>query len=139
MDVLWEYHAELGPVILKYGGTLERFTGDGMMVFFNDPVLVPDPEERAVRMAVSMRDRVATLKRKWVNRGYTLDLGAGITAGYATIGAIGFEGRKDYAAIGTVTNLAARLCDQALPGQILISGRFCSAVQSLVEVESVGD
>ena len=86
-----------------------------------------------------MRDRVATLQRKWANRGYTLDLGAGITAGYATIGAIGFEGRKDYAAIGTVTNLAARLCDQALPGQILISGRFCSAVQSLVEVESVGE
>jgi len=139
MDVLWEYHAELGPVILKYEGTLERFTGDGMMVFFNDPVLVPDPEERAVRMAVSMRDRVATLQRKWANRGYTLDLGAGITAGYATIGAIGFEGRKDYAAIGTVTNLAARLCDQALPGQILISRRFYSAVQSLVEVESVGE
>ena len=139
MDVLWEYHAELGPVILKYEGTLERFTGDGMMVFFNDPVLVPDPEERAVRMVVSMRDRVATLQRKWANRGYTLDLGAGITAGYATIGAIGFEGRKDYAAIGTVTNLAARLCDQALPGQILISRRFYSAVQSLVEVESVGE
>jgi len=139
IDVLWEYHAELGPMILKYEGTLERFTGDGMMVFFNDPVIVPDPEERAVRMAVSMRDRVAMLQGKWANRGYTLGLGAGITVGYATIGAIGFEGRRDYAAIGTVTNLAARLCDQAHPGQILISQRCYTAVESLVEVESVGE
>jgi class 3 adenylate cyclase len=138
MDVLWEYHAELGPLILKHEGTLERFTGDGMMVFFNDPVLVPNPEERAVRMAVAMRDRVATLQTKWANRGYTLGFGAGITAGYATIGAIGFEGRRDYAAIGTVPNLAARLCDQARPGQILISQRLYSAVESLVEAESVG-
>lgn len=139
IDVLWEYHAEVGPVILKYEGTLERFTGDGMMVFFNDPVAVPNPEERAVRMAVAMRDRVATLQTKWINRGYTLGLGAGITAGYATIGAIGFEGRKDYAAIGTVPNLAARLCDQARPGQILISQRFYSAVEPLVEAESMGE
>jgi class 3 adenylate cyclase/CheY-like chemotaxis protein len=138
MDVLWEYHAELGPLILKYEGTLERFTGDGMMVFFNDPVLVPDPEERAVRMAVSMRDRIATLQAQWANRGYTLGLGAGITAGYATIGAIGFEGRRDYAAIGTVPNLAARLCDQASPGQILVSQRLYSAVEPLIEAESVG-
>jgi adenylate cyclase len=139
MDVLWEYHAELGPLIVKYEGTLERFTGDGMMVFFNDPVLVPNAEERAVRMAVSMRDRIATLQAEWANRGYTLGLGAGITAGYATIGAIGFEGRKDYAAIGTVPNLAARLCDQASPGQILISQRLYSAVEPLVEAESVGE
>jgi class 3 adenylate cyclase/CheY-like chemotaxis protein len=139
MDVLWEYHAELGPLILKHEGTLERFTGDGMMVFFNDPVLVPDSEERAVRMAVAMRDRVATLQTKWANRGYTLGLGAGITAGYATIGGIGFEGRRDYAAIGTVPNLAARLCDQARPGQILISQRLYSAVESLVDAESVGE
>jgi class 3 adenylate cyclase len=139
MDVLWEYHAELGPLILKYEGTLERFTGDGMMVFFNDPVLVPNPEERAVRMAVSMRDRVATLQAKWADRGYTLGLGAGINAGYATIGAIGFEGRRDYAAIGTVPNLAARLCNQASPGQILISQRFYSAVEPLIEAESVGE
>jgi len=139
MDVLWEYHAEVGPVILKYEGTLERFTGDGMMVFFNDPVVVPNPEERAVRMAVSMRDRVATLQTKWANRGISLGLGAGITAGYATIGAIGFEGRRDYAAIGTVPNLAARLCDQARPGQILISQRFYSAVETLIEAESMGE
>ena len=139
MDVLWEYHAELGPVILKHEGTLERFTGDGMMVFFNDPVLVPNPEERAVRMAVAMRDRVATLETKWANRGYALGFGAGITAGYATIGAIGFEGRRDYAAIGTVSNLAARLCDHARPGQILISQRLYSAVEPFVEAESVGE
>jgi class 3 adenylate cyclase/CheY-like chemotaxis protein len=139
MDVLWEYHAELGPLILKHEGTLERFTGDGMIVFFNDPVLVPNPDERAVRMAVAMRDRVATLQTKWTNRGYTLGMGAGITSGYTTIGAIGFEGRRDYAAIGTVPNLAARLCDQARPGQILISQRLYSVVEALVEAESVGE
>ena len=139
MDVLWEYHAELGPLILKHEGTLERFTGDGMMVFFNDPVLVPNPEERAVRMAVAMRDRVARLQTQWAKRGYALGFGAGITAGYATIGAIGFEGRRDYAAIGTVTNLAARLCGEAQPGQILISQRLYGTVESLVEAESVGE
>lgn len=139
MDVLWEYHAELGPLILMHEGTLERFTGDGMMVFFNDPIVVPNPEERAVRVAVAMRDRVATLQAQWAKRGYDLGLGAGITAGYATIGAIGFEGRRDYAAIGTVPNLAARLCDQARPGQILISQRLYSVVEPLVEAESVGE
>ncbi len=139
MDVLWEYHAEVGAVILQHEGTLERFTGDGLMVFFNDPVLVPDPEERAVRMAVAMRDRVATLKTQWAKRGFNLGLGAGITAGYATIGAIGFEGRRDYAAIGTVTNLAARLCGEAQPDQILISQRLYSVVEPLIEAEPVGE
>ncbi|MDH3446490.1 MAG: response regulator [Deltaproteobacteria bacterium] len=139
MDVLKEFHAEVGPLILKHEGTLERFTGDGMIVFFNDPVLVPNPEERAVRMAVAMRNRVATLQAKWTNRGYGLGMGAGITAGYSTIGAIGFEGRRDYTAIGSVVNLAARLCDQAHPGQILISQRLYSVVESLVETESVGE
>jgi class 3 adenylate cyclase len=138
MQALHDYHVAMGRTIQHFGGTLERFTGDGMMVFFNDPVLVPDPEERAVRMAVSMRDRIATLQAQWANRGYTLGLGAGITAGYATIGAIGFEGRRDYAAIGTVPNLAARLCDQASPGQILVSQRLYSAVEPLIEAESVG-
>ena len=139
MDVLWEYHAELGPLILKYEGTLERFTGDGMMVFFNDPIVVSNPEERAVRMAVAMRDRVATLQSKWANRGYALGVGAGITAGYATIGAIGFEGRRDYAAIGTVPNLAARLCDHARPNQILVSQRLYSAVHLFVDAEPIGE
>jgi adenylate cyclase len=138
MDVLAEFHSELGPLILKYEGTLERFTGDGMIVFFNDPVTVPNPEERAVRMAIAMRDRVAALQSRWANRGYLLGLGAGITVGYTTIGAIGFEGRRDYAAIGTVPNLAARLCDQARPGQILVSQRLYSVVEPLVEAESLG-
>jgi adenylate cyclase len=139
MEVLAEFHAEVGPLILKHEGTLERFTGDGMMVFFNDPVIVPNPEERAVRIAVEMRDHVAVLQARWARRGYKLGMGAGITSGYTTIGAIGFEGRRDYAAIGTVPNLAARLCDKALPGQILISQRFYGIVEPLVEVESVGE
>jgi adenylate cyclase len=139
MDVLSEFHAELGPLILEHEGTLERFTGDGMIVFFNDPIIVPNPEERAVRMAVAMRERAVALQTKWATRGYTLGMGAGITVGYTTIGAIGFEGRRDYAAIGTVPNLAARLCDQASPGQILISQRLYSVVEPLVEAESVGE
>jgi adenylate cyclase len=139
MDVLWEYHAELGPLILEHEGTLERFTGDGMMVFFNDPVVVPNPEERAVRMAVAARDRIDALQTQWRRRGYSLGLGCGITAGYATIGAIGFEGRRDYAAIGSVPNLAARLCDHAEPGQILVSQRLFSAVETIVEGEAIGE
>jgi len=139
MGVLREYHAEMGQVILEHEGTLERFTGDGMMIFFNDPVLVANPEERAVRMAIAMRDRVVMLQSRWAKRGYDLGFGAGITTGYATIGAIGFEGRRDYAAIGTVTNLAARLCGEAQPGHILISQRLYSAVEPLVETEPVGE
>ena len=113
MGVLREYHAEMGKLILEHDGTLERFTGDGMMIFFNDPTPVPNPAERALRMAVAMRDRVAELIVKWRKRGYDLDFGVGIAQGYATIGAIGFEGRWDYGAIGTVTNLAARLCGRS--------------------------
>ncbi len=139
MGVLREYHAEMGRLILTHEGTLERFTGDGMMVFFNDPVPVPNPAERAIRMAVAMRDRVAELIQKWRKRGYDLDLGIGIAQGYATIGAIGFEGRWDYGAIGTVTNLAARLCGEAKPGQILISQRLLATVEGLVETEAVGE
>ena len=103
----------MGRLILDHEGTLERFTGDGLMVFFNDPVPVPDAPERAVRMAVAMRDRVGELAAKWRREGYELDLGLGIARGFATLGAIGFEGRWDYAALGTVTNLAARLCGEA--------------------------
>src|SRR5712692_3046217 len=123
MGVLREYHAKMGKLILEHEGTLERFAGDGMMVFFNDPVPVPNPAERAARMALVMRDRVRDLRLKWRKRGVDLDLGVGIAEGYATIGAIGFEGRLDYGAIGTVTNLAARLCGEAAGGQILISAR----------------
>ncbi len=138
MGVLREYHAEMGKLILDHEGTLERFTGDGMMIFFNDPVPVPNPAERAVRMALAMRDRVAALLGRWRKRGYELDLGVGIAQGYATIGAIGFEGRWDYGAIGTVTNLAARLCGEAKPGQILIALRVAGEVEDLIEAEEVG-
>ena len=139
MGVLREYHAEMGKLILNWEGTLERFTGDGMMIFFNDPVPVPNAAERAVRMAVAMRARVAELTVGWRKRGFDLDFGIGIAQGYATIGAIGFEGRWDYGAIGTVTNLAARLCGEAKPGQVLISQRVFGAAEELAEMEGVGD
>jgi class 3 adenylate cyclase/CheY-like chemotaxis protein len=139
MGVLREYHAEMGKLILAHEGTLERFTGDGMMIFFNDPVPVPNPAERAIRVALAMRDRVSELTVKWRKRGYDLDFGVGIAQGYATIGAIGFEGRWDYGAIGTVTNLAARLCGEAKPGQVLISQRLLATAEELVEVEPVGE
>jgi adenylate cyclase len=138
MGVLREYHAEMGRLILEHEGTLERFTGDGMMIFFNDPAPVPNPVERAIRMAVAMRDRVTGLSADWRKRGYDLALGVGIALGYATIGAIGFEGRLDYDAIGTVTNLAARLCGEAKSGQILVSSRVATAAEELVDVEEVG-
>jgi len=138
MGVLRDYHAEMGKLILDYEGTLERFTGDGMMIFFNDPVVVPNPAERAIRMAVAMRDRVRALGVKWRKRGYDLAFGVGIAQGYATIGAIGFEGRWDYGAIGTVTNLAARLCGEAKGGQILVSSRAAGEVEDLIETEEVG-
>jgi class 3 adenylate cyclase/CheY-like chemotaxis protein len=139
MGVLREYHQEMGTLILGHEGTLERFAGDGMMVFFNDPVVVPNPEERAVRMALAMRDRVADLTAGWRKRGYELDIGLGLAKGFATIGAIGFEGRWDYGAIGTVTNLAFRLCGEARPGQVLAAKRVAAAVEGLVEAEPVGD
>jgi adenylate cyclase len=138
MGVLREYHHEMGGLILEHEGTLERFTGDGMMIFFNDPVEVPNPAERALRMAVAMRDRVATLAAGWRKRGWDLGLGVGIAQGYATIGAIGFEGRWDYGAIGTVTNLAARLCGEAKGGQILVPSRVAAAVEKLIEAEEIG-
>jgi len=139
MAVLREYHAEMGRLVLEHEGTLERFTGDGMMIFFNDPVPVPNPAERAIRMAVAMRERVTGLAQGWRKRGFDLDFGVGIAQGYATIGAIGFEGRWDYGAIGTVTNLAARLCGEAKPGQVLISRRMIGTVEELVEAEPVGE
>jgi adenylate cyclase len=109
----------------------------GMMIFFNDPVPVPDPAERAVRMAAAMRARVDELEVGWRKRGYDLAFGVGIAQGYATIGAIGFEGRWDYGAIGTVTNLAARLCGEAKPGQILIAQRLASAIEDMADLEGV--
>ncbi|MGH7266702.1 MAG: adenylate/guanylate cyclase domain-containing protein [Candidatus Rokuibacteriota bacterium] len=139
MDVLREYHAAMGQEIFRFEGTLERFAGDGLMVFFNDPLPCLDPAARAVRMAVAMRERVGALGAAWRRRGHQLDLGVGIAQGYATLGRIGFEGRFDYGAIGTVTNLASRLCDEARGGQILVSQRVWAAVEDLVEAEPTGD
>jgi len=138
MAVLREYHGAMGTLIFRFEGTLERFSGDGLMVFFNDPLPCPDPAARAVRMAAAMRECVGELSEKWRKRGHQLDFGVGISQGYATLGKIGFEGRFDYAAIGTVTNLASRLCDEARPGQVLICQRTYTAVEQLVEVESMG-
>jgi len=139
MGVLREYHAAMGRLIQKHEGTLERFTGDGLMVFFNDPAFQPNPAENAVRMALEMRDAAEALGRNWRRRGIELGLGIGIAQGYATIGAIGFEDRVDYGAIGTVTNLAARLCAQAKAGQILVAQRAYAAVEDLVVAESLGE
>ena len=139
ISILREYHAALGELIFRYEGTLERFAGDGLMIFFNDPVPVPDPQARAVRMAVAMRRRVGELSVGWRKRGHQLAFGVGIAQGYATLGKVGFEGRFDYAAIGSVTNLASRLCDEAKPEQILISQRVYASVEGLVEVEAVSD
>ena len=139
MSVLREYHAEMGTLILAHEGTLERFTGDGIMIFFNDPLPVPNPAERALRMALAMRERVSALTDKWRKSGYDLGFGVGLAQGYATIGAIGFEGRWDYGAIGTVTNLAARLCGEAKPGQVLVSRRVFATVENLIEVEPIGE
>ena len=130
MGVLREYHAAMGRLISEHEGTLERFTGDGIMVFFNDPVPVPDAAPRAVRMALQMQQRTAQLAQGWQRRGYDLQLGIGIATGFATIGAIGFEGRVDYGAIGTVTNLAARLCSEAAGGEILVSPRVVAALDA---------
>ena len=133
MRLLRDYHATAGALISRYEGTLERFTGDGLMVFFNDPVPCPDPAARAVQMAIAMRDGVQGLLDEWRRRGFTLGVGTGVDMGYATVGRIGYEGRFDYAAIGTVTNLSARLCQEASDGQILVSQRVYAEVEQLVD------
>jgi adenylate cyclase len=139
MAVLREYHLVLGRLVHEYDGTLERFTGDGIMVFFNDPVPSEDFAERAVRMSVCMRDEVRRLAQTWARRGHDLALGIGIAQGYATLGQIGFEGRSDYAAIGSVTNLAARLCSEAAGWQILVTDRVLSGTEHVAVPELVGD
>jgi adenylate cyclase len=123
MALLRDYHEAIGQIIIKYGGTLERFAGDGVMVIFNDPVRVENPALQAVLMALDMRMAIGALIQKWRDLGHDLGFGIGIAHGFATLGTIGFEGRRDYAAIGTVSNVASRLCDEAKPGQILISPR----------------
>jgi class 3 adenylate cyclase len=138
MRLLRDYHATVGALISRYEGTLERFTGDGLMVFFNDPVPCPDPAARAVQMAIAMRDGVQALLDEWRRRGFALGFGTGVDMGYATVGRIGFEGRFDYAAIGTVTNLSARLCQEASDGQILVSQRVYAEVENLVEAVALG-
>ena len=139
MSLLRQYHAAIGEIIIKYSGTLEHYAGDGVMVFFNDPIPVPNPALQAVQTALDMRTAIGALIEKWRRLGHELGFGVGIAHGFATLGTIGFEGRFDYAAIGTVSNVASRLCDEAKPGQILISPRVLMAVEDAVTVESVGD
>ena len=139
MGVLGEYHAAMGRLILEYGGTLERFTGDGIMVFFNDPVVIEAPAIQAARMAQAMRREVVVLSRGWRKRGYDLAMGIGIAEGFATLGGIGFPGRIDYGAIGTVTNLAARLCDAAPGGEIHVSQRVAGRLEDTFVIEALGE
>jgi len=139
MALLRDYHEAIGQIIIKYGGTLERFAGDGVMVIFNDPVPVENPALQAVLMALDMRSAIGALIDRWRKLGHDLGFGIGIAHGFATLGTIGFEGRFDYAAIGTVSNVASRLCDEAKPGQILISPRVLLAVDEAVTVEPVGE
>jgi GAF domain-containing protein len=139
MALLRDYHAAIGEIIIKYNGTLERYAGDGVMVVFNDPVPVENPALQAVLMALEVRDAIGALTETWRRWGHDIGFGIGIAHGFATLGTIGFEGRFDYAAIGTVSNVASRLCDEAKPGQILISPRVLTKVESAVKVEPVGE
>jgi len=138
MGVLAEFHGKLGQLVFRFEGTLEWFAGDGIMTIFNDPFPCPDPTMRAVRMALAMRGRFRELAVSWRKRGYDLDLGIGIAAGYATLGKIGFEARWEYSAVGSVVNMASRLCDEAQGGQILLGPRAYAAVEGSVEVQPIG-
>jgi class 3 adenylate cyclase len=137
--LLRDYHAAIGQIIIKYSGTLERYAGDGVMVVFNDPVPVENPALQTVLMALEMRNAIGALTETWHRWGHDIGFGIGIAHGFATLGTIGFEGRFDYAAIGTVSNVASRLCDEAKPGQILISPRVLTKVENAVTVEQVGE
>jgi adenylate cyclase len=138
MTVIRSFHAAMGGLIESFEATVGWFAGDGLMVWFNDPIPCDNPSERAVRLAVGMRDAMDDLRESWARRGHELDFSVGIALGYATIGRIGFEGRYDYGAVGSVLNLASRLCDEAQPGQIVVSRRVLAEVEELVEVEPVG-
>ncbi len=139
IEMLRGYHEELGRLIVGHGGTLEHFAGDGMMIFFNDPVPIERPVERAARMAVDMHSAFGPIAARWAQRGHTLGLGIGISEGYATLGAIGFEGRWDYAAIGTVSNLASRLCADAKAGQTLMDQRTLARIEEFAVSEPLGE
>ena len=139
LDFLREYHGALGPLVSQFEGTLDQFSGDGIMVFFNDPVPCPDPAVRAVNMAVAMRETAGMLIAAWRRRGRALGFGAGIAQGYATLGQIGFADRSGYTAIGTVCNLAARLCAEAKDGQILIAQRVAVAIEETTSLEELGE
>ena len=139
LRVLREYHEVVGSLIFRYEATLEHFAGDGVMSFFNDPLPCPDPAARAIRMAIDMRDEVDRHLKKWQKRGFDLGFGLGVALGYATLGQVGFEGQFHYMAVGSVANLASRLCDQAQNGQILISQRVFAEVEDLVQVEPIGE
>jgi class 3 adenylate cyclase len=139
MELLREYHGMVGPIATAHRGTIERFAGDGMMIFFNDPIELPNAPEQAVRMALATHAAFSALQRVWKKRGYSLDLGIGIALGYATCGAIGFERRRDYAAIGSVTNLAARLCAEAKPGQTLTNQKTYARIDGIFDAEAVGE
>jgi adenylate cyclase len=139
MAVLGEYHGALVPLIHRSEGALNSFAGDGLIVFFNDPIPCPDPALRAVRLAVEMREAIAALARSWAARGHEIGFGVGIAQGYATLGQIGFADRFDYTAIGTVINLAARLCGEAKDGQILVTRRIAAAIDNITELERLGD
>jgi adenylate cyclase len=138
MGVIGSFHAAMGELILEYEATVGWFAGDGLMVWFNDPIPCPDPAASAVRMAVAMREAMVELRAGWGRRGHDLDFSVGIALGYATLGRIGFEGRYDYGAVGSVMNLASRLCDEASPGQIVVSRRVLAAVEDIAAVEPVG-
>ena len=139
MALLRDYHAALGPIIARFEGTLNHYAGDGIMVFFNDPLPTPEPAKRAVEMAVTMREAVAGVVKAWRCHGQDIGFGIGISQGYATLGEIGFAERMDYTAIGTVTNLAARLCGEAKDGQILMSRRVATAVEGATSLEEIGN
>jgi class 3 adenylate cyclase len=139
MTVLREYHAALGALIHEFEGTLERFVGDGMLVLFNDPIPCPDPCRRGARMAVAMRARLKELAARWRVSGHSLGFGVGLAHGYATLGSIGFEGRSDYSAIGTVVNLAARLCAEAGDGHILVDTKVRAAIENSAKLEPAGE
>ena len=135
MEMLKTYHEQMGQIVLEHDGTLERFAGDSLMVFFNDPVPIDQPAVQAVGMALAMQEAFVPLADHWSRRGFDLGLGCGIAQGYATLGLIGFEGRRDYAAIGNVTNLAARLCGEAGGGQVLVDRKIMANIEYLADAE----